>query len=138
LAIAFLFIKPQFSFFNVLHLLVINIFNVLKLNKMKKMILPIIAVIFVFSSCAKSPVACFDLPHTNPFKVGEVIQLDASCSSNTRYYSWYFKDGTFSNPSGDPKIAHTYTVAGTYQLKLKAEGKNSSESNVELEVNVVQ
>jgi len=104
---------------------------------MKKMILPIIAAIFVFSACAKSPVACFNLPHTNPFKVGEDLQFDASCSSNARYYSWYFMDGTFTQLSGNPVVNHTYSTPGTYNLKLKAEGKNSNENDVIIELTVI-
>jgi PKD repeat protein len=86
--------------------------------------------------CAKSPSACFKLQHDNPFKVGEEIQFDGSCSTHARYYSWYFKDGAFISPTGDPKASHTFTAPGTYAVKLSAEGKNSNESNVEMDVTV--
>jgi len=89
---------------------------------------------FVLFSCAKSPSACFTLPHANPFKVGENIRLDAGCSQNAYYYSWFFKDGTYSGISDDPITNHTYSDSGTYMLKLIVERKNSNSSVVELEV----
>jgi PKD repeat protein len=89
---------------------------------------------FVLFACAKSPSACFTLPHANPFKVGENIRLDASCSEKAFYYSWFFKDGTYSGVSDNPVTNHTYSDSGTYMLKLIAERKNSNSSVVELEV----
>ncbi len=94
----------------------------------------ILALQSVLFACAKSPNACFTLPHSNPFKVGENIRLDASCSEKANYYSWYFKDGSYSGISDNPITNHTYSDSGTYMLKLIAERKNSNSSVVELEV----
>ncbi len=105
---------------------------------MKKRVYPILIAFGLFVACAKSPSACFKLSHDNPFKVNEEIKFDGSCSTNTNYYQWFYKDGSFSKISNDPTAVHSFTAPGTYSVKLKAEGKNSAESNTEMNVIVEQ
>jgi PKD repeat protein len=108
----------------------------MKINKNSHKLTAIIA-LCISTSCSKKPEACFTLSHDNPYKVGESVGLDGSCSKNARYYSWYYGDKNFTQPSDQSTSEHTYTVAGVYSVKLRVEGANSNDQDINQEVTVV-
>lgn len=75
--------------------------------------------IVIISSCRKDISACFNASTTTP-SVGQSVSF-TSCSTGGSSYDWDFADG--SSGSGET-TSHTFTSAGTYNVKLTVKNGN--------------
>lgn len=88
----------------------------------------------IITGCAKSPVACGDIPTSGV--VGQAVSFNSTCSTDASKYEWDFGDG--SAKSTDPNPTHTYATIGTYTVKLMAmssDGKKMSEISKSIKIN---
>jgi PKD repeat protein len=86
-------------------------------------IISVITLAVLISSCSNEPDAGFNMS-TDVAAIGAEITFTNS-SSDAKYYQWDFGDGSYAitaNPT------HSYTESGTYNVTLKAIGKNKSSS----------
>jgi PKD repeat protein len=74
-----------------------------------------------------SPVAAFDIS-PNPTTVDEVVEFDASGSSNADAYTWTFGDGTTA--TGET-ATHRYSSLGNYTVELSVTGEGQSNSTAQ-------
>ena len=83
----------------------------------------VLALLTIFSSCQKEPIASFTVSSTS-VNVDEIVSF-SNTSIDAYRYEWDFGDGstaTYSSPK------HTYTIAGTYTVTLTAFSKNGKKS----------
>jgi len=101
-----------------------------------KRYLSIVTIAFLISACNKTsqtPVACFTQSKST-VSVNESIQF-SNCSSNIGSVKWDFGDGSGSTENAP---SHSYTVAGTFTVKLTVyspNGANINESTASITVN---
>ena len=83
----------------------------------------VLALLTIFSSCQKEPIASFTVSSTS-VNVDEIVSF-SNTSIDAYRYEWDFGDGstaTYSSPK------HTYNTAGTYTVTLTAFSKNGKKS----------
>ena len=93
---------------------------------MKKTLVLLLSVVFVLAmtSCQKQPTAAFTASKTNA-TVNETIVFTNTSKDGSKY-EWNFGDGAVSSTE---TAVHTYTTAGTYNVKLKVSSKNGKKSD---------
>lgn len=86
---------------------------------MKKILLLLIIGIFVFTGCAKTPVADFEnISNKTDFSINELIAMDNK-SSNYESFYWETREYTTNGTSFSPY--HTYEI--NYREVLHTKGK---------------
>lgn len=90
-----------------------------------KLIVTVIYSLILFSSCTKTPDACFNYNSNATYYSGDTVQFQ-NCSSEGNSYYWEFGEGQTSteiNPS------HVFRLFGDHSVKLTVTSNNGKKSN---------
>jgi PKD repeat protein len=83
----------------------------------------------ILASCTRTPKACFILNENKASaKVNEEVKFDASCSTDTKSYTWDFSNG---NTEVGVNVKTKYTTSGVYNVTLKATNKSKTNTTVQ-------
>ncbi len=77
---------------------------------------------FTFMTAAGPLSASFTLVNQAPTLTNQVVDVDASTSQGASTYTWDWGDATPSSTFSIPTASHTYTVDGSYNIKLTISG----------------
>lgn len=103
---------------------------------MNRLLFGIMATALLSASCSKEAWdgQCIWASSTN-VSIGDQVEFYTDCYTDVEEYKWEFGDGS-EIKNATVSATHTYTKAGSHEVKIKAKIKGGSESSSKITVTV--